>query len=102
MNICIQHHELGTAAVFTLSGRLTLEGSAGAVHDAVERALSSGHKAIFLDVHDVSYMDSAGLGELISSYTLGQSIGVTVRVQNATPRIAELLRITQLGDVLLA
>ena len=102
MSITIQQHELGTAAVFAVSGRLTLEGSNGAVERAVQRAVKDGHTEIFIDLHDVSYMDSAGLGELISSYAAGLNAGAVVRVQNATPRVVELLRITQLRDVLLA
>ena len=100
MNITIQQHELGTAAVFIVSGPLTVEGSAGAVQDAVVGAVEQGRKQILIDLRAVSYMDSAGLGELIGSYARGAKVGASVRVQNAPARVLELLRITQLRDVL--
>jgi anti-sigma B factor antagonist len=102
MSITINQHTVGTAAVLTVGGRLTLEGSAGEVERAVRQAMNSGRKEIVIDLHDVSYIDSAGLGELISSYASGLTQGVSVKVQDATPRVLELLRITHLRDVLLA
>lgn len=102
MTITIQQHALGRVAVFTVSGRLTLEGSAGAVLEAVRREMERGRKEICIDVQDVTYVDSAGLGELISSYTHGLSLGASVKVQNANPRMLELLSITHLGELLLS
>jgi anti-sigma B factor antagonist len=102
MTITIQQHQVGRVAVFTLSGRLTLEGSAGSVEQAVQREVERGRKDIVIDVENVSYVDSAGLGELVSSYARGLQAGASVKVQNANPRLMQLLRITNLRDLLLA
>jgi anti-sigma B factor antagonist len=102
MTITIQQHDLGSVAVLSVSGRLTLEGSAGAVEEAVGMAINNGSKAVRIDVQGVTYVDSAGLGELVSAYARGQTVGVTVKVENAPPKIVELLSLTHLSDVLLA
>lgn len=102
MTITIQQHDLGSVAVLTVSGRLTLEGSAGAVEEAVGKAISSGRHAIRIDVQAVTYVDSAGLGELVSAYARGLTVGVSVKVENPPPKIVELLSLTHLNDVLLA
>jgi anti-sigma B factor antagonist len=102
MTITIQQHDLGRVAVLIVSGRLTLEGSAGAVEDAVLRAMNNGSTVVRLDVQNVSYVDSAGLGELVSAYARGLTAGVSVKVENATPKMKELLSITHLGELLLA
>jgi anti-sigma B factor antagonist len=102
MTVTIKQHEVGTVAVFAVSGRLTLEGSAGAVEQAVVREVDRGRKQIVIDVQDVSYVDSAGLGELVASYARALTAGASVKVQNANPRLVQLLRITNLRDLLLA
>lgn len=101
MHLTIQQHEVGTVTVLRLHGRLTLEGSNGSVEDAVGRAIGSGRKQIVLDVRDVDYVDSAGLGELVSSYARGLAAGASVKVEHANTRLLELLEITHLRHVLM-
>jgi len=90
----------GTAK-FCASGKLAgseLEGSA-ALRDEVRDQVTHGHPKILLNLADVTYIDSAGLGELTGSYTSVKNRGGQLKLLSLTKRVHDLMQITKLYTV---
>jgi anti-sigma B factor antagonist len=95
--ISVRH--VGDVTIMDVSGRITMgEGSVG-LRDAVQKELANGSKKIILNLADVSYMDSSGLGELTSAYTSAKNQGAEVKLLNLTKKIHDLLQITKLSTI---
>jgi anti-sigma B factor antagonist len=92
----------GPVAIVDLSGRITLSEGAGAIRNSVKKLLQEGDKKILLNLADVSYMDSAGLGEMAAAFITVSNIGGKLKVVNASSRIEGLLQVTKLSSVLTA
>jgi anti-sigma B factor antagonist len=87
---------VGGVTIVDLSGRIVLgEGSAG-LRDLVRNLVSEGNKKILLNLHDVNYIDSSGLGELVSAFTSMRKQGGELKLLNLTKRVHDLLQITKL------
>ncbi len=84
--------------VLDLSGKITLGEASGKLRGAVQDALSSSKK-IVLNLADVNYIDSAGLGELVSAYTTVKNAGGELKLLNLTKKVRDLLVITKLLTV---
>ena len=84
--------------VLDLSGKITLGEASGKLRSAVQEALSSSKK-ILLNLADVNYIDSAGLGELVSAFTTVKNAGGELRLLNLTKKVRDLLVITKLLTV---
>ena len=79
-----------------LSGRITLGEASVAVRDAINDLMDKGNKKILLNLTDVNYIDSSGIGLLVSSLTNVRSHGGELKLVNITKRIRDLLQITKL------
>ena len=79
-----------------LSGRITLGEASVAVRDAINDLMDKGNKKILLNLIDVNYIDSSGIGLLVSSLTNVRSHGGELKLVNITKRIRDLLQITKL------
>src|SRR5579875_4166174 len=97
MDTKIRHVEGVT--ILDLSGRITLGESSGKLRSAVHEALSAGSKKILLNLAEVNYIDSAGLGELVSAYTTVKNAGGELKLLNLTKKVRDLLVITKLLTV---
>lgn len=97
MDTKIRHVEGVT--VLDLSGRITLGEASGKLRSSVQEALSAGSKKILLNLKDVNYIDSAGLGELVSAYTTAKNAGADLKLVNLTSKVKDLLVITKLLTV---
>ncbi len=84
--------------VLDLSGKITLGEASGKLRGAVQDALSSSKK-ILLNLADVNYIDSAGLGELVSAFTTVKNAGGELKLLNLTKKVRDLLVITKLLTV---
>ncbi len=84
--------------VLDLSGKITLGENSGKLRSAVQDALSSSKK-ILLNLADVNYIDSAGLGELVSAFTTVKNAGGELKLLNLTKKVRDLLVITKLLTV---
>lgn len=84
--------------VLDLSGKITLGEASGKLRSAVQDALSSSKK-ILLNLADVNYIDSAGLGELVSAFTTVKNAGGELKLLNLTKKVRDLLVITKLLTV---
>lgn len=85
--------------VVDLSGRITLGEGSGKLRDTVREVLGTGQKKIVLNLGDVGYIDSSGLGELVSSYTTASNQGAKVKLANLQQKVNDLLQITKLYTV---
>lgn len=91
--------EKGDVTVIELSGRITLGSGDVKLREKLVEELNKGKKKIVLDLGEVSFMDSAGLGELVAAYTSAKRHGAQVKLSNLTKKIDDLLDITRLSSV---
>ena len=95
----IKERVVDGVSVLDLSGKIVLGEGDGQVRERIKDLLSDGQKKILLNLGDVTYVDSAGLGALISSYTTTKREGAQLKLVNLTKRIQDLLAITKLITV---
>ena len=81
------------------SGRITLGEGSVVLRDTVRDLLSKGHKKILLNLGDVNYIDSSGIGELVSGYTTVRNSEGELKLLYLTKRVHDLLQITRLFTV---
>jgi anti-sigma B factor antagonist len=99
MALQIVEKESGGVTILALSGRITLGEESNQLRSHIKEMLSEGAKRLVLDLGDVSYIDSAGLGTLVAGYTSSQSQGAMMKLANLTKRFREQLNITKLVTV---
>ena len=86
-------------AVVDLSGRITLGEGSVVLRDLVRDLLTKGSKKILLNLGDVTYIDSSGIGELVSAFTTVRNGGGDLKLLNLTKKVHDLLQITKLYTV---
>ena len=99
MALQIVEMESGGVTVLELSGRITLGEESNQLRTKIKDILAQGKKHLVLDLGNVSYIDSAGLGTLVAGYTSSQSQGAAMKLANLTKRFREQLNITKLVTV---
>ncbi len=95
----IDERQAGDITIFDLRGDVTFGEGNLVLRNAVRRALSEGKKNFLLDFSNVGYIDSSGIGELISGLIAVRREGGRLRLSNLTPRTRELLAICKLLTV---
>jgi anti-sigma B factor antagonist len=95
----IKERQAGDVTILDLSGKITIGEGSVQLREAVKRLLDDGKKKILLNLGDVSYVDSSGIGELVSSYTTTSNQGGHLKLLNLTKKIQDLLMITKLLTV---
>jgi anti-sigma B factor antagonist len=85
--------------VVDLSGRITLGEGSVVLRDAVRDLLAKGEKRLLLNLGDVTYIDSSGIGELVSAFTTVRNQGGELKLLNLTKKVHDLLQITKLYTV---
>jgi len=90
---------VGDVAVIDVSGRITLGEGSSNLRDGIRELLAKGQRKILLNLGDVSYIDSSGIGELVSGYTSVANQGGQLKLLNLTKRVRDLLQITKLYTV---
>jgi anti-sigma B factor antagonist len=90
--------QVGAVSLVDVSGRLTsFEG--GAFREAILGLLKRGHRNIVLNLKNLHYLDSSGIGELVRSYLAVVKKGGAMKVVGLAPKVEEILKITQLYQV---
>ncbi len=92
-------YEKGDVTLLNIGGRITLGSGDIKMRDKLLEQLDKGKKKIVLDLGEVSFIDSAGLGELVAAYTSARRHGAQVKLANLTKKIDDLLDITRLSSV---
>jgi anti-sigma B factor antagonist len=95
----IETRTVGDVRVLDCSGKITLGEGTMAIRNAVRDILKNNGKKIILNLADVNYIDSSGIGELVSTYTTVAREGGSMKLLNLTKKIQELLAITKLLTV---
>jgi anti-sigma B factor antagonist len=85
--------------VIDLSGRITLGEGSVSLRNEIQEVLTKGNKHILLNLGDISYIDSSGLGELISAHTSAKNRGREVKLLNLTRKVRDLMEIVKLSTV---
>ncbi len=91
--------EVNGVTVVDLSGRITLGEGSARLREMVRDLLSKGQKKIVLNLGDVNYIDSSGIGELVSGFTTVRNRGGELKLLNLTKKVHDLLQITKLYTV---
>ena len=98
-SIKISTRQVDGVTVLDTSGRITLGEGSVQLRDAVRDLLSKGQKHILLNLGDVNYIDSSGIGELVSAFTTTKNQGGELKLLNLTRKVHDLLQITKLYTV---
>jgi anti-sigma B factor antagonist len=85
--------------IMDLSGRITLGEGSVMLRDQIRELLGKGEKKILLNLGDVTYIDSSGIGELVSAFTTVRNQGGELKLLNLTKKVHDLLQITKLYTV---
>ncbi len=99
MSLKISARQVGNVAVLDLSGRITLGEAAGSLRDGIKDLLAKDQKYIVLNLADVTYIDSSGLGELVGGFATVNNRGGRLKLLNLQQRVHELMQITKLYSV---
>jgi len=95
----IEERNVGDVVVLDLKGKITLGEGDELLKDKVNSLVNQGNKKIVLNLAEVPYIDSAGLGEVVRTYTTVSRQGGSLKLLNLTKRIEDLLSITKLLTV---
>ncbi len=102
MALTAKTRRVGSVAIVDLNGRITLGESTGILRDELRSLLSQGSKQIILNMAGVTYVDSAGLGELVGAYTTATKQGGAVKLLHMQGKLRDLMQITKLHTVFAA
>jgi anti-sigma B factor antagonist len=95
----IEERTVGEVTVLDLKGKMTLGEGDELLKDKINSLMNQGRSKILLNLEGVPYIDSAGLGEVVRTYTTVSRQGGTLKLVNLTKRITDLLAITKLLTV---
>jgi len=95
----IDQRNVGEIVILDLKGKITLGEGDELLKDKVNSLVNQGHRKIVLNLAAVPYIDSAGLGEIVRTYTTVSRQGGSLKLLNLTKRITDLLAITKLLTV---
>lgn len=95
----IEERILENVVVIDLKGKLTIGEGDELLRESINSLLQKGHNKLLLNLGEVPYVDSAGLGEIVRTYTTVKHQGGTLKLVNLTKRITDLLAITKLLTV---
>jgi anti-sigma B factor antagonist len=93
------NRQVDGVAVVDMSGRITLGEGSVVLRDTIRDLIGKGNKKILLNLGDVTYIDSSGIGELVSAFTAVRREGGELKLLNLTKKVHDLLQITKLYTV---
>ena len=99
MNLKTTTRQVDGVNIVDCNGRITLGEGSVVLRDTVKELLGKGQKKILLNLGDVNYIDSSGIGELVSAYTTVKNQGGELKLLNLTKKVHDLLQITKLYTV---
>jgi len=99
MSVKLTNRQVGDVTVIDVAGRITLGEGSSTLRDALRDLVKTDNKKILLNLKDVTYIDSSGIGELVSAYTTITNQGGNLKLLGLTNRVKDLLQITKLYTV---
>ncbi len=99
MSIKASTRKVSDVAIVDLSGQIKLGEGTSVLRDTVKDLLGKGQKKILLNLGDITYIDSSGIGELVSAFTSVRNQGGELKLLNLTKKVHDVLQITRLYTV---
>jgi anti-sigma B factor antagonist len=99
VSVKLSTRQVGDVTVIDSAGRITLGEGASVFRDTVRDLAAKGDKKILLNLSDVTYIDSSGIGELVSGFTTVTNHGGVLKLLGLSKRVKDLLQITKLYTV---
>ena len=99
MSVKLTTHQKGEVIIVVASGKLTMGEGASTLRTKIRELVASGSRRIVLNMADVSYMDSSGMGELIAAHTTITTAGGEIKLLHLAKRVHDLLKLTKLYTV---
>lgn len=99
MSLKIESREVGNVTILDVQGRIVLGEEIHTLRDAVRGLVAEGKKKIILNLADVDYLDSSGVGELVGSFTTVRNAGGELKLLNLTQKVHDVLHVTKLYTV---
>ena len=99
MSVKLNTRQVGDVTVIDATGRIVLGEGSSTFRDAIRDLTAKGQKKLLLNLADVSYIDSSGIGEMVSGFTSVTNQGGQLKLLNLTKRVKDLLQITKLYTV---
>ena len=93
------YRDAGVVTVVDIGGRITLGEGSALLRTTIKDLLAEGRNKIVLNLGDVNYIDSSGIGELVSAFTTVKNAGGELKLLNLTKKVHDLLQITKLYTV---
>jgi anti-sigma B factor antagonist len=95
VSLKLSTRQVDEVTVVDVSGRFTMGESASTFRDTIGDLIAEGHKKLLLNLADVSYIDSSGIGEMVAAFTTLSTQGGVMKVIKLTKRVKDLLQITR-------
>jgi anti-sigma B factor antagonist len=99
VSVKLNTRQVGDVSVVDVAGRITLGEGSSALRDTLRDMITKNQKKILLNLGDVNYIDSSGIGELVSGFTTVTNSGGQLKLLNLNKRVKDLLQITKLYTV---
>ena len=99
MSVKLNTRQVGDVSVVDVAGRITLGEGSSALRDALRDLINKNQKKILLNLGEVNYIDSSGIGELVSGFTTVTNSGGQLKLLGLNKRVKDLLQITKLYTV---
>ena len=99
MSVKLSTRQVGNVTVIDVAGRITLGEGSSALRETLRDLVAKNQNKILLNLADVTYIDSSGIGELVSGYTTVTNTGGSLKLLNLNKRVKDLLQITKLYTV---
>jgi anti-sigma B factor antagonist len=99
MSVKLNSRQIGDVTVIDVAGRITLGEGTSAIREAMRDLTAKGNKKILLNLSEVAYIDSTGIGELVAGFTSVANEGGTVKLLGLTKRVKDVLLVTKLYTI---
>jgi anti-sigma B factor antagonist len=99
MDLKTSTRQVGDITVVDVSGRISLGEESAALRDLIRDLLKDGRRKIVLDLGDVNYIDSSGLGTLVSAVSTARREGGDIKLADLTDKVDDLMEVTRLYTV---
>ena len=99
MSAKLTSRQVGEVTVIDVEGRITLGEGSNMLRDELRHLISTNRRKILLNLADVSYMDSAGIGQLVAGFTTVTNQGGQLKLLKLTKRLKELLHMTRISSI---
>jgi len=99
MPLTIENRDVGKVTILDMRGRITLGDEIGDLRSAVRNLVAKGQKRIILNLAEVDYIDSSGVGELVGCFTTVRNAGGELKLLNLSRKVHDVLQVTKLYTV---